>query len=256
MPRRIADTTELGGGSAWRLEVVGALVLVACDPPAWRPPAADELDHPYAPAAVGDEWEYEVSQHHPSLKMPSAAWIDRILRAERAHGRLIARVRSELPGNPAATHERDLVITPEGVSADIGTMTTGSGDVQVREAKGTYLPRSLAPGLTWQWSQEIDTPLSTMSVSATCEALSEALVRGPSGVYSAVHVRCVTRNLMKTLPVKGSPVEIPPIDHTQTEDNYYARGVGLVRSLTTTPAGYLSERLLVRYRPAAARGPR
>lgn len=250
MGRGVDDTTELDAGSSWQLQVVGALVLVACDPPPGTAPPGPE--HPFAPAAVGDEWVYTISQQHPAVAMPGAEAIERILRAERAHGRLVARVRTELPGNPAATSERDLVITAEGVSPDIGSMLSAQGMVLVRSAAGIFLPRALTPGLTWQWSQEIEAPTSTMAVSATCEVVGEAQVQAPSGAFAAVHVRCVTRNLMRPLPVKGSPLEIPPIDHAQTDDAYYVRGVGLVRSVTTMATGYRSEKLLVRYRTGAA----
>lgn len=235
MAERRSSTTEVEVTGGWQLVTAGALVLVSCDP---TPSQA----HPYAPASVGDTWVYAIPQSYPGATMPATESVERIVRAERRGDRLVARVRSEYFGS---TSERDLVITPLGVSPDIGAMTTSVGDVTVRAAEGVFLPRELSPGMRWDWRQELDSSFSRMSVSGRCEVVGPAEFQG----LPAVHVRCETRNRM-IATAKDNPVQ--QLDHVQTEDNDYVRGIGLVRSVTTTPAGYRSEKLLVRWQVAGA----
>lgn len=244
------STTEIEATGGWQLHLIGALAIVACDQrPSGEPPG---LEHPYAPASVGDEWVYTTGQSYPGIQaLPGMTSIDRIVSVFRHGDRLVARVRSEAPGNPGANSERDLVITGLGVSPEIGTMQSAIGAVTTRVAEGVFLPRELTAGMSWNWRQEIDTPMSTMQVEALCEVVGPAPVATPAGQFSAVHVRCVLHNRM-TMTLKDSPV--PPSEHTQTEDSYYVRGIGLVRSATEANQGYSSEKLLVRYTVAGARG--
>lgn len=239
MVQRRGSTTEVDAGGGWQLVVAGALVLVGCDP---RPagPQAQAQAHPYAPASVGDEWVYAIPQSHPNVAMPTTESVERIVAVEQRGDRLVARVRSEFFG---ASSERDLVIGPPGVTPEIGGMTSSVGDVNARVAEGVYLPRALTAGMQWDWRQEIDTPASTMAVAGRCAVIGAAEFRG----LPAVHVRCETKNHMTTA-VQGAPPQT--IDHVQTEDNYYVRGLGLVRSVTTTPQGYRSEKVLVRWQVA------
>jgi hypothetical protein len=182
-------------------------------------------------------------------ELPGLETVERIVSVLHHGERLVARVRSEAPGNPAAGNERDLVIVGFGVSPEIGTMQSAVGPVTTRAAEGVYLPRELTVGMSWSWRQEIETPMSTMQVEALCEVVGPAQVGTPAGQFSAVHVRCVTHNRM-TVTLADSPA--PPTEHTQTEDNYYVRGIGLVRSTTAANQGYVSEKVLVRYRVAGA----
>ena len=234
MGQRRSTTTELEPGPGWQLLITGALVFVGCDP------QATSQAHPYAPASVGDEWVYAMPQAHPAAPMPTTQSIDRILAAEQRGDRLVARVRSEFFGG---TSERDLVISPLGVTPELGSMTSAVGEVKARVAEGVYLPRELSPGMRWDWRQELDTPVSSMSVVGRCAVVGHDSYRG----QTAVHVRCETHNRMITA-VKA----VPPVEHVQTEDNYYVRGIGLVRSVTTTPQGYRAEKLLVRWQIAGA----
>jgi hypothetical protein len=237
MAQRRSTTTEIEPGMGWQLVVSGALVFVGCDPQTTSPA------HPYAPASVGDEWVYSIPQTHPGVQMPTTQSIDRIVAAERRGDRLVARVRSEYFG---ASSERDMVITSLGVTPELGSMTSSAGEVTARVAEGVYLPRELSPGMSWTWRQELDTPVSSMSVSGRCSVIGHEAYRG----QTAVHVRCETHNRM-SMTVKSSPAA-PPVEHVQTEDNYYVRGIGLVRSVTTTPQGYRSEKVLVRWQIAGA----
>lgn len=248
MARPRGSTTDIEATGTWQLHLVGALAIVACDQ---RPTEPSSFVHPYAPAQVGDEWVYSTGQMSPGMQdLRGTESIERIMSVFHHGERLVARVRSESPGNPGAGSERDLVIDGLGVSPEIGTMTTAIGPVTARVVEGVYLPRELTAGMAWNWRQEIDTPMSSMRVEARCEVVGPTQVGTPAGQFAAVHVRCALHNHM-SVAAKDSPV--PPAEHTQTEDNYYVRGIGLVRSMTTGAAGYASEKVLLRYKVAGVR---
>lgn len=241
------STTEIAATGGWQIHLVGALAIVACDQ---RPAEPVGLQHPYAPAHVGDEWVYGTGQFYPGVPdVPGTRSVDRIVSVLEHAERLVARVRSESPGNPGASSERDLVIVGFGVSPEIGTMTTTVGPVTTRVAEGVFLPRELTAGMSWNWRQEIDAPRSIMLVEARCEVIGPAQIGVPAGQFSAVHVRCTMVTRMR---VAAMDLPAPPAEHTQTEDNYYVRGIGLVRSVTASGQGYASEKVLLRYTVAGA----
>lgn len=218
------DTTELGEAGEWRMELDGALVAVAR--------VGEEAGHPFAPVGVGAAWVYAVSQSTGATREASEA----IVAVRREGGRTIARVRGVSAGGVS---ERDLVIDRRGVSPDIGAMTTASGVVETIAADGVYLPRVLTPGCAWRWRQSLAMPGSTVEVEGEGEALGEVEVTVPAGVFVAVHVRSVVHSFMTTAT--------GPLKVVQTDDNFYARGVGLVRSVTTAGHGYASEKVLLRW---------
>ncbi|MDC0722010.1 hypothetical protein [Nannocystis bainbridge] len=240
MAQRRSTTTEIEPGPGWQLIVTGALVFVGCDVQSAPPPSTE---HPYAPASVGDVWEYAMPQSHPAVQVPTTRSTDRIVAAERRGERLVARVRSDFQGG---TSERDMVISQLGVTPEIGSMTSAAGEVTTRVAEGVYLPRELSPGMRWEWRQELDTPVSSMAVFGRCAVVGEDGFRG----QTAVHVRCETQTRMITTLKTGFAV--PPVEHVQHEDNYYVRGLGLVRSVTTMAQGYRAEKLLIRWQVAGA----
>lgn len=241
MAQRRGSTTELDTSSGWQLVLAGALVLVSCDP---RAASSQAPAHPYQPATVGDEWVYTIPQSRPAVQIPTTESVERIVAVEQRGDRLVARVHAEFFGSRS---ERDLVIGPLGVTPEIGGMTSTVGDVNAQVAEGVYLPRELSPGMQWDWRQELSTPISTMSVSGSCRVVGGGEFQG----LGAVHVRCETKNHVLTTLQGGKP---QTIDHVQVEDNYYVRGLGLVRSVTTTPQGYRSEKVLVRWKVAGAPG--
>lgn len=224
-------TTEIEPGEDWQLVLSGALAYVACEAPALSPA------HPFAPASVGDEWVYTHAQAHAAGQVATTESVERIVSVTRDGDRLVARVRSEYVG---ASSERDLVITPLGVTPEIGTMMSSAGEVRARAVEGVYLPRELTPGVQWEWRQELETPASSMSVVGRCEVVGLASFEG----RSAVRVRCETRIRMTATAAS---------EHVQVEDNDYVRGIGLVRSVTTAAAGYRAEKSLIRRRVAGSR---
>lgn len=218
------DTTELGEAGEWRMELDGALVAVGR--------ASADAGHPFVPVGVGDAWVYAVSQSTGVTSEASEA----IVAVRRDGERTIARVRGVSAGGVS---ERDLVIDRRGVSPDIGAMTTASGVVETIAADGVYLPKVLTPGCAWRWRQSLAMPGSTVEVEGAGEALGEVEVTVPAGVFVAVHVRGAVRSRMKAAT--------GPLEVVQTDDNFYVRGVGLVRSVTATGHGYVSEKVLLRW---------
>ncbi len=218
------DTTELDEAGEWRMELDGALVAVAR--------VGEGEGHPFAPVGVGDAWVYAVSQSTGVASEASEA----IVAVRRAGERTIARVRGVSAGGVS---ERDLVIDRRGVSPDIGAMTTASGVVETIAADGVYLPRVLTPGCAWRWRQSLAMPGSTIEVEGEGVALGEVEVAVPAGMFVAVHVRSVVRSFMKTAT--------GPLEVVHADDNFYVRGVGLVRSVTTAGHGYASEKVLLRW---------
>ncbi|HEY8380230.1 MAG TPA: hypothetical protein VIK91_27260 [Nannocystis sp.] len=241
MTQRRGSTTELDASHHWQLVVTGALAIVSCDP---RQASSQALTHRYQPTTVGDEWVYRISQSHPAVQLPTTESVERIVAVEQRGDRLVARVHAEFFGSRS---ERDLVIGPLGVTPEIGDMTSSVGDVNAQVVEGVYLPRELSPGMRWDFRQQLNTPISKMSVSGTCQVVGDGEFQG----MGAVHVRCETKNHVVTT-MQGAPPQT--IEHVQIEDNYYVRGLGLVRSVTTTPQGYRSEKVLVRWNVAGAPG--
>lgn len=244
MGRVHPSEVEVSVDSPWRLVMIGALVLVTCDPatvPA-QTGAETAARQGFAPATVGDSWTYRTTQSAPGLAMPGATTTDRIASGGQDGGRWVGRMVTEDAGNPAANSERSLIITPAGVSPDIGTMTTSIGPVTTVKTSGVFLPTDLTPGLRWAWTQSIDSPISTMEVRGSAEVVGTRTVTVPAGTFEAVVVRSEVKNHVVT---KGG--QVPPIEHVQRDESFYVRGLGLVKNGTLAGAGYSAEKVLLKY---------
>jgi hypothetical protein len=242
MGRVHPSEVEVEVDSPWRLVMIGALVLVVCDPVAAPAPKAEVVAagvRPgFAPATVGDSWTYRTTQSSPGLAMPGATSTDTIASGDKGVFRLV----TTDAGNPGANNERSLIITPAGVSPDIGVMTTSIGPVKTVKTSGVYLPTDLTPGLRWSWTQAIDSPISTMDVAGSAEVVGTQQVTVPAGTFEAVKIRSETKNHVVT---KGG--QIPAMDHVQHDESWYVRGLGLVRNVTRTAAGYSADKVLIQY---------
>lgn len=225
MARPRGDTTELASAGEWEMGLDGGVVVVTR--------RAYVGPHPYAPAGVGDTWVYETSQSSG----PACEAIEEIVAARDEGARWIARVRSTTAG---VTFERDLVIGPEGLSPELGVMIGPSGTVTTRASAGVYLPRAAPAGHAWSWRQTLEMPVGVVEVESACESCGLVEITVPAGTFVATHVRGVTRSAMT---IAGQPIA-----HEQTEDNYFARGVGLVRAVVVTSTGHRTEKSLVRAR--------
>ncbi len=266
MARVHPSEVEVDVSSPWRLVIVGALVFVACDPPAApvAAPAGQEQRSDagvaapvagkqgdavaaaalpgFAPTTIGDTWTYQTGQTSPGVAMPGATSTDRIASGAQEGTRWVGRLVTEDAGNKAANSERSLIVTAAGVSPDIGTMTTSIGPVTTRTTSGVYLPTELTPGLRWSWTQALESPISTMEVAGSAEVIGTQRVTVPAGTFEAVVVRSEVKNHVVS---KGGT--IPPIDHVQRDESWYVRGLGLVKNVTQAGAGYRADKVLVRY---------
>ena len=132
-------------------------------------------------------------------------------------------------GATGSVTERDLVLTHEGVSPDIGTMKTAFLTMKTVSTTGVYLPIDLgAEKRTWQCTQI----MTSSRVASDLESVGVESVRVPAGDYEAVHVK---------VTVRGNA------GHVQNDDVFFARGVGLVKYVQSAKNGYRSERVLVRF---------
>jgi hypothetical protein len=240
MVRPRASDVEVHGQTTWRLVAVGAMVLVRCDPARAGPG--------FSPMTVGDTWTYRTTQQ-ASVPMPGATATERVVSTTQDGARRVARIVSEDASNPQAGSERSQVVTAAGVLPDVGTMTTAIGPVTTVRSEGVFLPAELTPGLRWTYAQELDSPISTMSVTGAGEVVGIESVRVPAGRFEAVRVRSEVRN---HVVVKDGAV--PPIDHVQRDECWYVRGLGLVRSVTESE-GYRAEKLLVAFAVRGAPAP-
>lgn len=216
------DVAEVG----WRLDASGELRWEEGD---------DGAAGGYSPASAGDFWMYSTRQGEGAAietceRVVSAAWVG---------DAWVARLRSEHVGNPAADSERSLIVTVEGVSPDIGEMTTGIGPVRVLSTHGVFLPRAPRPGQRWSWGQRLTTPLAEMEVEGTGEAVGEVAVKVPAGRFVAMLVRGESYSRVTMHAPKGAPA----IEHRQQDEGWVVRGLGLVRhcSLGATGQGCVKE---------------
>jgi hypothetical protein len=266
-----ASEVEAEIDSPWRLVMIGALVLVTCDPmvaptPGPTAPTGAPTDtavaatgtatvaangtaarQGFAPTTVGDSWSYRTVQQAPGVAMPGANTTERIVSGGPVSGGWAGRIASEDADNKGANSERSLNVTAAGVSPDIGTMTTSIGPVTTVKTSGVFLPADLTPGLRWAWTQTIDSQLSAMEVAGSAAVVGIEKVTVPAGTFEAVRVRGEIKNHVN---VKGGAVA--PMDHVQHDESWYVRGLGLVKNVTRLASGYSSEKVLVRYSVAGA----
>ena len=189
------------------------------------------LEHAYQPIHEGDTWVYQTTQTAPAAPKIVSTSTERILSVERGIDRVVARVTDTQTGG-GGNSGRSLILTPLGISPDIGVMRFSGGTVTTLSTTGVFLPMDPAVAhKKWSFTQV----LSSAETSADLEVTRVEGVVVPAGEYQAVHVKSIRTN--------GK--------HVQHDDSWYARGVGLVKSVTATATGYRSEKVLVSF----ARGP-
>lgn len=234
MPRPWATEVELDDDGGWRLDAGGEL----------RRTEAWEVG--YFSAAAGDWWGYSTRQGEGAAietceRVVSAGWVGEAW---------VARVRSEHAGAPAANSERSMIVTVDGVSPDIGEMQTAIGPVRVLATHGVFLPRRLVAGLRWAWGQRLHTPLATMVVEGTAEAVGEQAVIVPAGRFKAMLVRGEIYSRVTMHEPRGAAV----IEHRQRDEALHVRGLGLVRHRSVGAQGQDLVKELVKYSVRGAPG--
>ncbi len=178
----------------------------------------------YMPASPGDRWQYATTQAGCEVLVSH----DVVVRGAWLGDVWVARVRSEVVGVPGASSERDLTITPAGVSPAIGTMISGTGPVHTRASHGLFLPAVLTVGMRWDWGQELEAAtmgITAMTVTGSAEVVAIERVTVPAGTFMAVrvHGQSVSRVHLR------EPVGAAPLESRQEDVGHWVRGLGLVR---------------------------
>lgn len=188
------------------------------------------LTHPYQPIHEGDTRTYQTT-HSGTMALVSTS-TERVVSVERGIDRVVARI-SDTQDTTSTTSEHSMILTPLGISPDIGMLRFTGGSVSTLSTTGVYLPMDLALAHEkWSYTQV----LGSSEVKADAEVVGIETVSVPAGEYQAVHV-------------KG---ELMNGRHTQHEHAWYARDVGLVKSVTATKTGYRAEMVLVSFKPGAS----
>jgi len=125
---------------------------------------------------------------------------------------------------------------PSGASANVSTENNVSADFETKDSSGVTLPATINTGDTWSQSLTLE---GTQTINGTaypasnqhtsdCKAIGLESVTVEAGTFDTLHVECHTT--MKLSLMLGDT----PTENTLnvTETNWYAQGVGLVKSHT------------------------
>ena len=205
-----------------------------------------EQPPPYFPLRVGATWEYATAQSHVDLtKLPGADSVERVTAVRRRRGGIEAEIESRWGHGPWSRHV--VRVTQEGQEADM-QVASSAGEVRTLARRGFYLPAPLPPGRRWEYEIEYVAAMQHAHLRGRGEVVGNERVVVPAGAFDTVHIERVTRNHVEIETSPGMP-PLPPLDSEQIDDEYYARGVGLVQSRTRTKTGYGASRVLVRFTP-------
>ncbi|MCC7357332.1 hypothetical protein IT408_02380 [Candidatus Uhrbacteria bacterium] len=202
---------------------------------------AGNCDNPYFPLRPGTKMSYKT---HAAGRNSSFTWESRELTADN--------VSLLYTFDGGLLLHSDFSCTSDGLIAqsylDMNSAMTGSViKTKTTSSTGTYLPKDLAIGKTWESAYEVETEnenpeaarlgmkVSHMTLTIQNKVLSEESVTVPAGTFTALKVE--SKNVMK---LKLSPT-MPPIDNTFTSFSYYVRGKGLVKSTTEGKNGVNSD---------------
>jgi hypothetical protein len=206
------------------------------------------MAHPYFPIRPGARWAYRIGQASQGVAMSGADSTLEVLAVRDDGRRVIADVVDRTTtGGTIAESQQQWVITREGLLPSAGPMKTSAGEVRASAPTGVYLPSVLDVDIPWSYAVTFETPYSTVAVRGRSRLIGFETLVVPAGRFELVaHVRTQSRTHLVTKAQPGMPA-VPEIDQTQDEELYYARGVGLLRAVTSTAAGYRSEKELVRF---------
>jgi hypothetical protein len=221
----------------------------------------DLADHPYFPLAAGSAWRYATGQRKrgpawearsaEGQELPSVCSTLAVLAVERELGRLTAELADRVEGSTGQESRYQLVLTPDGILPGVGTMKAGTIEVRSTDAIGLYLPSSVGVGYAWRYSVIYRSALQQTAISGSMWADREEDLETPAGAFHVLHVRGEVLTEMVAAAVRGGEArsaEGPRVSQVQHEDHFYAKGVGLVRSVLRTDAGYQTIKELTEYR--------
>jgi hypothetical protein len=218
---------------------LGVCVLVSACRTMDQPP-------PYFPLRVGATWEYATAQSHVDFaELPGADSEERVTSVRRARGGIEAEIESRWGHGPWSRHV--VRVTQGGQEADI-QVASSAGGVRTLVRRGMYLPVPLPPGKSWEYEIEYVAAMQHAHLTGQGKVVGNERIVVPAGAFDTVHIERVTHNHVEIETARDMP-PVPPLDSKQTDDEYYARGVGLVLSRTRTGTGYGAARVLVRFTP-------
>ena len=109
-----------------------------------------------------------------------------------------------------------------------------------------WLPRVV--GDRWAYAVSYQSPLTRMDIQARLRCLGAEPVPTPAGRFEALRVQqSITTRLTPAAGLPAAPLPAAPLpatEHVQEDDLYFARGVGLVLSLTDNGDGYAAMKVL------------
>ncbi|MDW8396083.1 MAG: hypothetical protein RMM31_07555, partial [Anaerolineae bacterium] len=205
----------------------------------------------YIPFVAGAEWQYESSGAGLTSRF-TRKLIDASVTGATSQDQF-----ETLSGELTRTDRwecREGAVVVLSTAALAGVRTEGlSADLTITGNEGITLPPDPRPGDTWsqkvQYGGEVQVAGLRIAAEArlesNCRAVGFETVTVPAGTFEALRVECATAILTKiTYPGVG-PMEMPV---SGTEINWYAAGVGWVKSSSTSSPGSPSETVLLSYR--------
>lgn len=126
---------------------------------------------------------------------------------------------------------------PSGASANVSTENNVAVDFQTTSINGVTLPGTINPGDTWSQSLTLEGTQTINGASypasnqltSDCKAIGVESVTVEAGTFDAMRVECQT-TMKLSLKMGETPLE-NTLNLTGT--NWYAKDVGLVKTLTT-----------------------
>ena len=210
-------------------------------------PQVHACDNPYMPVVPGATWNYRLTGPladtftHSIVSVESSSFVEQDVFAAGVtrqgtwnceNGNLIA------------------LDPPSGASANVNTENNVSVDFETKDLSGVTIPAAINAGDSWSQSLTLE---GTQTINGTsfpagnqltsdCKAIGIESVTVEAGTFDAMRVECqTTMNIsiaMGDVPIQST------LDLTGT--NWYAEGVGLIKTLTTG-MGFDSTTELVAY---------
>jgi hypothetical protein len=210
-------------------------------------PAVHACTNPYMPIVVGATWNYKLTGPLPDTFTHSILSVDESSFVEQdvfAAGVTRQGTWNCENGNLIALDP------PSGASANVSTENNVSVDFETKDLSGVTIPAAINPADTWSQSLTLE---GTQTINGTsfpasnqltsdCKAVGIESVTVEAGTFDAMRVECQT-----TMNLSLAMGDVP-IQNTLnlTGTNWYAEGVGLVKTLTTE-LGFDSTTELVSY---------
>ena len=197
-------------------------------------PSVHACTNPYMPIVVGATWNYKLTGPLPDTFTHSILSVDESSFVEQDV--FAAGVTRQGTWN-CENGSLIALDPPSGASANVNTENNVSVDFETKDLSGVTIPAAINAGDTWSQSLTLE---GTQTINGTsfpasnqltsdCKAIGMESVTVEAGTFDAMRVECQT-----TMNLSLSMGDVP-IQNTLnlTGTNWYAEGVGLVKTLTT-----------------------